>query len=342
MAEGRRFYFFNPPPPLSWGERFERTVRAVTSHSACALFLAISAAVFTGLWFSSGDLWIMIPAAVFGILFGIAGWCFAPISRAAKGIWIATTGALFVMVTICLYAHYHPNWHPLKLETEQSVPSPHNRVKPKAAPRRAPTAPSPRPVATASIPVPLPKPNSFMHRRQIEPPPTESRATPIAPPPPAMSAEHARIVVTHFQVVPVNPSDSNSDFQINVYFINRGQTFGYAPRITSKPTFFDHDPASDETSPIVTKNTEDSYSQSPSRGQQLEVGEEHWITLPWTIKKSDWDKVTAGRQIFALAIAMAFADDATPQGHFWISEWCGVQGRDTSYIGIRAERTFYH
>jgi len=62
------------------------------------------------MWFSNGDPFLMIPAALFGWLFTTLGWIWAPgLSKSARAVWIVASALIFAGATGILYWHAHPD-----------------------------------------------------------------------------------------------------------------------------------------------------------------------------------------------------------------------------------------
>jgi len=68
--------------------------------------------------------------------------------------------------------------------------------------------------------------------------------------------------------------------------------------------------------------------------EQLEVGVEHFTMLPSGLTKESYTMISSGQKVFYLFVALTYYDDSLPMGQFWVSEFCGWQGKDFSYFQL--------
>ena len=176
---------------------------------------------------------------------------------------------------------------------------------------------------------------SAQTRTQALPGPVSQPIVPIS----TQQSPPARIVVTHFEVVP-STTDPNTAYHINVTLKNDGQGVGYAPMVTSIVQFEDNIVPQPVLNSLVAKTTAASLKQRPTRQQQIEVGQENWITLPWSISHDQWADVISGKKRMYLFLSVTFVDDTLKNGLTWVSEYCGSESLDMNTVLVCGQRTF--
>jgi len=87
---------------------FKRHLIAIVTHPVCAFFLALAIAAFLGVWFSSGELFLIVPVLALGWIFAAIGWWWAPnLTTAAKIGWIIFSTLLFAGEGYVLHLYFH-------------------------------------------------------------------------------------------------------------------------------------------------------------------------------------------------------------------------------------------
>jgi hypothetical protein len=88
---------------------FHRHTDTIMSHPVCAWFFAGFIACVLGAWFSSGEMFIVIPVLILGWIFASVAWWWAPsLSRPAKFVWIVVSAAPLLAEGAILRGHFHP------------------------------------------------------------------------------------------------------------------------------------------------------------------------------------------------------------------------------------------
>ena len=106
---------------------------------------------------------------------------------------------------------------------------------------------------------------------------------------------HPRLVISKFQVVPIPTPDKTGDVGIRLYMVNRGDRFGYSPKITSGIKI---------GAPLTTAQVEHEMAKlikiaeksAPSRVDEIEVGEETFRPMQ-RIRNVDWQAVVSGKKL---------------------------------------------
>jgi len=102
--------FMVPLPPDHGRARafFQRHLNGIISHPVCAFFFALYIACLLGVWFSSSEMFIILPVLALGWGFAAIGWWWAPnLSAAARIIWIIVSAIPLSGEGYVLYWHFH-------------------------------------------------------------------------------------------------------------------------------------------------------------------------------------------------------------------------------------------
>jgi hypothetical protein len=151
----------------------------------------------------------------------------------------------------------------------------------------------------------------------------------------------ARIVVSGFELVPTTPSDPSSALTYRLYIMNRGQIPGYAPEATTRTATTDSPMSESSINEAMNKLREAAFKIPPSRASQVEVNQQSWVPLQIApLSASDWTQVKAGTKYLYFFNILTFTDERTPEGRFWVSEYCGTQNKDVSTIQICGATTY--
>jgi len=155
----------------------------------------------------------------------------------------------------------------------------------------------------------------------------------------------SRIVITRFEVVPLIKADPKSDYVVNIYMANHGNIYGYAGGTTSWVQLSDQEVDQNELEKTMAKITDQAVqgfiTKPPARHEQLEVGQEMWMTT-WRMKSDEWSAVVSGKKYFYVFIAITSSDENFSDKKFWVSEYCGSPLNGGAVIKICSQRTFLH
>lgn len=154
----------------------------------------------------------------------------------------------------------------------------------------------------------------------------------------SVSTQHSRIVVSKFVIKPFNRDNNpNNGHQIDLHMINRGNIPGYAPVNNFSFKSVEKPPTDTEIEEEMGKVIKLALRQFPMRKddrEQFEVGVEHFMMLPSGITKEAYTMISTGQKLFYLFVVLTYYDDSLPMGQFWVSEFCGWQGKDVSYLQL--------
>ena len=92
-------------------------------------------------------------------------------------------------------------------------------------------------------------------------------------------APASRIVVTKYLLMPVTPTDPNSDLSWQIYLINRGTIPGYTPQFTFLPRLMDSILTDADIDKGMLEVIRAALKTPPYKQQQIEVNEEYYITI---------------------------------------------------------------
>lgn len=102
--------FMIPLPPDHGRIRifFHRHTQTIISHPVCAWFFAGCIACCLGVWFSSGEMFIVVPVLILGWVFASIAWWWAPnLSTLAKICLVAFSAIPLFAEGVILYRHVH-------------------------------------------------------------------------------------------------------------------------------------------------------------------------------------------------------------------------------------------
>lgn len=183
-----------------------------------------------------------------------------------------------------------------------------------------------------------PTPEAYMQWQKMNPFPARSdeQTQQIAN---QVSGYHSRIVVSKFVIKQFDAADNpNNGYQIDLHMINRGNIPGYAPVNNFSFRSVEKPPTDTEIEEEMGKVIKLALQQFPTRKdhnrEQLEVGVEHFTMLPSGLTKESYTMISSGQKVFYLFVALTYYDDSLPMGQFWVSEFCGWQGKDFSYFQL--------
>jgi hypothetical protein len=170
-------------------------------------------------------------------------------------------------------------------------------------------------------------------------------------PPPANQGGNnngsSHIVVSKFILKPIDPTKPDSEYEIDVYTINRGNVSGRAPITTSSFRSVDGFlTAADVDEEMAKGLTLAIQKPPPSNGdrEEIDTGVETWYSLPAGLTQDAWKAIASGEKRFYLFVVLAYTDSTLSVGQFWISEFCASQSKDFSYIRLCPghNRTYLH
>jgi hypothetical protein len=153
-------------------------------------------------------------------------------------------------------------------------------------------------------------------------------------------APSAHIVVTKFELLPINPSEANSNLTWKVHFINHGPSIGYAPRMLLVARVLDTAPSATE----IDKQMVDVVAEAgkPSRDQQVEVNQDYWVDVGASgVSPDELSLIRSGKKKLFVWIVLTFFD-ADSDKNYWISEYCGSPEPGFNSIRICQQKTYLH
>lgn len=151
--------------------------------------------------------------------------------------------------------------------------------------------------------------------------------------------KHPRLAISRFTVVPTDPPDGTNDVGIRLYYVNRGEKFGYTPAILGEMKIGNLTPAQADI--IMQRVTARAEAITPPRKAESDVGQE--VFRPgWRIKAADWQQVVSGQKNLYVFVALAFADDTLRPGQHWISEFAAVESKPTDVYETFKQSTFLY
>jgi hypothetical protein len=147
----------------------------------------------------------------------------------------------------------------------------------------------------------------------------------------------ARIVVSDFSPV---QAAGKPYYDWKIRMTNRGSLPGYTPRMRVQVRLTTAALSPDETDDEMSKTRAEALVEPPKRRQQMEVGQDQFITLQERgISAEDMQALRSGEKHLYLWVALAFLDDSVAPGKFWISEYCGELEPDLNTIRICGQKT---
>jgi hypothetical protein len=164
-------------------------------------------------------------------------------------------------------------------------------------------------------------------------------------PQPATSA--SRIVVSKFVIGKTNTAKPDDGYVVNLYMINRGNIPGHAPinnfSFESVGNFMSEADIDAKMASLLELAIKKPPPKNEGR-EQLEVGVEHWMTLPYGLTPDAWKLIASGEKRFYLFVILTYTDDRLAPGQFWISEYCASQSENFSYFQLCPgnNRTWLH
>jgi hypothetical protein len=164
---------------------------------------------------------------------------------------------------------------------------------------------------------------------------------------PQLASPASRIVVSKFVIGKADTAKPNDGYVVNLYMINRGNIPGYAPlnnlSFDSVVNFMPEADINVKMASLLDVAIKKPPPKNEGR-EQLEVGVEHWMTLPYGLTPDAWKAIASGEKRFYLFVILTYTDDSLAPGQFWISEFCASQSKNLAYFQLCPghNRTWLH